>query len=126
MADALESFLIEQRHSSQEVTRFMRALFAGEMVAEAALPQDEIRAMAAAAAADRTPAVAVTTELTPAPAGTLAPLAPPGAIPIGRPVGLEATLRARRRALTALFAARALVGGASAPMLPRPSRRQGR
>jgi serine/threonine protein kinase len=70
IADALEDFLIERRYSSQEVTRFMRTLFAGEMVAEAALPQEEIHALASAPvqSPDRTPPVAVTTELTPDPA----------------------------------------------------------
>jgi serine/threonine-protein kinase len=47
MADALEALLIEQRTSSQELPRFMRALFEGE-VEGTPLPQEEIRALLAA------------------------------------------------------------------------------
>jgi hypothetical protein len=114
IAEELEEFLLERRHSSQEVTRFMRGLFAHEMAAEAALPQEEIHALASAPVpnADRTPPVAVTTELTPDP--NLAPLVPHW---------LSAPPPSGKRwwILTGLAAAAALLVGATVSGLLRPA-----
>ncbi len=64
MADELEAFLIERRASSQELPRFMHALFADEIAKASDLPYDEIRALASAVAVE---APLVTTELGPPP-----------------------------------------------------------
>jgi hypothetical protein len=53
MAEDLEGFLIENRYSSQDVGRFMRSLFAGDMAAGAAMPHDEIRADSGPAPAEQ-------------------------------------------------------------------------
>ncbi len=45
MAEALESFLIEQRYSSQELPKFLRALFHEEVTQEVTLPRDELQAL---------------------------------------------------------------------------------
>jgi hypothetical protein len=110
MADDLESFLIEQRHSSQDVVRFMRGLFEAEMADDATLPQAAINAFVAAQQAEAEAAAAaaaesggawdtgrlpITTELSPAPSLTPPPRmgtpgvvsAVPGAIPTARITG---------------------------------------
>jgi hypothetical protein len=132
MAEDLEGFLIESRHSSQDVTRFMCSLFAGDMAAGAAMPREEIRALASAPiptqaqtqtpSTETTPAVAVTTEMTPAPR-------PPssGALSVfvGPPVaqtGWRATLRniaVRGRGVLLVVAVLAtlMVGGAGTLLL---------
>jgi hypothetical protein len=115
MAEELEEFLLERRHSSQEVTRFMRGLFGEEMAADAVLPQEEIHALASAPVplADRTPAVAVTTELTPDP-DLARPVAPTWSAPAPR-------AGTRWWVLTALAAGGALLMGATVSGLLRPA-----
>jgi serine/threonine protein kinase len=124
MAEDLESFLIENRYSSQDVGRFMRSLFAGDMLAGAAMPHEEIRALASAPVptVETTPPVAVTTELTPAPrppsSGGLPAMGSPPVSLANWPGG--GAVRGRR-ALLVVAAVGALLVGAAATLLLRPA-----
>jgi hypothetical protein len=95
----------------------MRGLFGDEMVADAVLPQEEIHALASAPVplTDRTPAVAVTTELTPDPS-----LGQPAAPTWSAPPPRAGT---RWWILTALAVAGALLMGATVSGLLRPAPR---
>jgi serine/threonine protein kinase len=124
MAEALEGFLIERRYSSQEVGRFMRALFAGDMIAGAAMPSEEIRALASSPVptVESKPMV-VTTELTPAPrppsSGSVPPVrsADPWSLP-GWPATMRGpTSRPRGRGLLVAAALVALLLGGAGTLL---------
>jgi hypothetical protein len=126
MAEDLEEFLIENRYSSQEAGRFMRALFAGDMVAGAAMPHEEIRALASAPVpTDTTPPVVVTTELTPAPrppsSGAMRALGTPPVSLAAWPGTLPPAVVRGRRPLLVAAAVGALLVGAAATLLLRPS-----